>query len=53
MIPFTCGIWKKNDTVKLIYKPETDSQIQKANSQIQKVTWLLFTKGKEKLGSDK
>ena len=47
MIPLTCAIWKKNDTIKLIYKPETDSQIQKANS------WLLFTKGKEKLGSDK
>ena len=46
MILLTCGILKKNDTNKLIYKTEKDSQTQKTN------LWLPKGKGgrQDKLG---
>ena len=43
MISRICGIQKKNDTNKLMYKTETDSQTQKS----------MITKGKIKVVWDK
>ena len=46
MASLICGIFRKNDTSKLIYKTEIDSQIQRTE------LWLLKGKGEreDKLG---